>query len=311
MSFRLFIYYCAMCGGWAAVGGWLLGAALAPAAPPGSDGIKGMFLGLTIALALSLVDTLWNLSLHQFGEVSMRVGVAVLVGCVGGVLGGFLGSVLYNQTKLSLFYVFGWTLTGALIGTSIAVFELLSGIVRQQDVGGAQRKLLKALIGGLLGGLLGGVLSLLLRALGGAIFSARNQDDLASPTAWGFVALGACIGLLIGLAQVLLKEAWIRVESGRRAGRELILTRECTTIGRAEACEIGLFGDNAIERQHAYILQVGNRYYVEDAGTPAGTYLNDQRIHGRMLLQTGDLIRVGSTVLCFRERQKRAQAALV
>ena len=30
MSFRLFIYYCAICGGWAALVGWALGRILAP-----------------------------------------------------------------------------------------------------------------------------------------------------------------------------------------------------------------------------------------------------------------------------------------
>ena len=30
MSFRLFIYYCALCGGWAAFFGWMLGHSLAP-----------------------------------------------------------------------------------------------------------------------------------------------------------------------------------------------------------------------------------------------------------------------------------------
>ena len=59
----------------------------------------------------------------------------------------------------------------------------------------------------------------------------------------GFVALGMCIGLLIGLAQVILKEAWVRVEAGFRAGREMILSKPEVTIGRAESCDIGLFGD--------------------------------------------------------------------
>jgi pSer/pThr/pTyr-binding forkhead associated (FHA) protein len=124
----------------------------------------------------------------------------------------------------------------------------------------------------------------------------------------GFVALGMCIGLLIGLAQIILKEAWIKVESGRRAGKEMILSKEKTTIGRAESCDIGLFGDNAIERLHAYILLSGNRYFLEDAKTPAGTYLNDEPVAGRMPLRSGDRIRVGNSVLCFRERQKRAAA---
>src|SRR5262245_41537988 len=96
MSFRLFIYYCALCGAWAAFVGWGLGRLVAPDNPLGSDGIKGMFLGMFVALGLSLVDALWNLSLRQFGQVFQRVGVAVLIGCVGGMLGGLLGHLLFN-----------------------------------------------------------------------------------------------------------------------------------------------------------------------------------------------------------------------
>src|SRR5262245_50057351 len=205
MSFRLFIYYCALCGGWSAFFGWALGRVLAP-----SDelrvreaGVKGMFLGLLVALGLSLVDALWNLSLRQAGQVLLRVGVAVLVGCVGGLLGGILGQILYNVTDENrIFLVVGWTLTGLIIGTSIGVFEILACVVKQQDIGGARKKLLNGLIGGTAGGVLGGILYLLLNGVWTGIFSNKDPNSLWSPSAMGFVALGMCIGLLIGLAQV-------------------------------------------------------------------------------------------------------------
>ena len=74
-----------------------------------------------------------------------------------------------------------------------------------------------------------------------------------TPSAAGFVALGLCIGLLIGAAQVILKEAWVKVEEGFRPGRELIVSKGEIVIGRAESCDVGLFGDNAVERTHARI----------------------------------------------------------
>ena len=129
--------------------------------------------------------------------------------------------------------------------------------------------------------------------------------DLWSPSAWGFVALGACIGLLIGLAQVILKEAWLKVEAGFRKGREVILSKPEITIGRAESCDIGLFGDPQIEKLHARIRQEGNRYVLIDEG--AGTYVNEELIHGSRLLHSGDAIRLGKCVLRFGERQKQAQ----
>jgi len=312
MSFRLFIYYCLLCGGWAAFLGWgigrLVSRILSPSGEVGSAGIKGAFLGLAVALGLGLVDALWNLSMRQLGQVLARVSTAVLVGFVGGLLGGMLGQILFSATGgLGLFLVFGWTITGLLIGTSIGAFEVLSSMVRQTDRSGSRKKLVNGLIGGTAGGLLGGILALMLRTAAAKIFSDKDPEQLWSPTATGFVALGMCIGLLIGLAQVILREAWVKIESGRRAGKEMILSKEKTTIGRAEACDIGLFGDNAIERLHAQILLSGNRYYVEDAKTPTGTYVNDQLVAGRVPLRSGDRIRMGNSVLCFRERQKRGR----
>jgi len=304
MSFRLFIYYCALCGGWAALLGWMVGAVTAPDKPLGRAGIMGLFLGLMLALGLSLVDAMWNLGLRQPGKVIGRVSVAILVGAVAGLVGGIVGQALLEATQLQLFFVLGWTLTGLLIGASIGVFEILSSLVRQRDVSGARKKLLKCLIGGTAGGILGGILAMLLKMGWESALSDRSADAL-SPTAMGFVALGMCIGLLVGLAQVILKEAWIRVEAGFRSGREMILAKERTTIGRAESCDIGLFGDNTIEKLHASILQAGNRYYVEDASTPVGTFVNDQPVRGRMQLNSGDLIRVGKSLLRFNERRKR------
>jgi hypothetical protein len=307
MSFRLFIYYCALCGGWAAFFGWILGALVHPSSEPYKATIKGMFLGIATALGLSLVDALWNLSAKQPVQILLRVGVAVLVGWLGGMFGGFLGQVLFGATGSPIFFVLGWTLTGLLVGTSIGVFDILSGVIRQQDMQGAQRKLLKGLIGGTAGGLLGGILALLFRLVWGRILKVggEDMDSFWSPSAWGFVALGMCIGLLVGLAQVILKEAWVKVEKGRRAGREMILTKERTTIGRAEACDLGLFGDNQIERLHASIHVTGGRYYLVDEGTPTGTYVNERKVVGRVPLNSGDMIRLGNSVVCFRERQKR------
>jgi hypothetical protein len=308
MSFRLFIYYCALCGGWSALVGWLFGRLFTMGNPVPRDGLRGMCLGILVALGLSLVDCLWNLSLRQLGQIILRVLVAVVVGCVGGLIGGILGSFLYNKVaRLGVMVIVGWTITGFLVGASIGVFELLSSLVRQQDMSGSRRKLVNGILGGTVGGILGGILYVLLNTVWAGLFKGKDPTQLLSPSSMGFVALGMCIGLLIGLAQVIFKEAWIKIESGFRAGREKILSKGEITIGRAESCDIGLFGDNMIERLHARILKKGNDYYVVDAGTPHGTFLNGRQVTRAELLQTGDAIKVGNCVLRFGERQKRRQ----
>jgi hypothetical protein len=306
MSFRLFIYYCALCGGGGAFAGWALGRAAIDEASPLAQGVKGMFLGLTVALALGLVDGLWVFSFRRLAVIVGRVVTAVLVGAMGGLLGGLIGEALYGVREWGVFLVLGWTLTGLLIGVSLGVFDLLDCVLRGREPGTALRKILKGALGGTVGGLLGGILSLLLRS-GWVKLLNFSPDDTRpwSPSAWGFVALGACIGLFIGLAQVILKEAWLKVEAGFRKGREVILAKPEITIGRAEGCDIGLFGDPTIEKLHARIQVKGNRYVLTDAGSTAGTFVNDEPIDGACTLHSGDVIRLGKCVLRFGERQKQ------
>jgi hypothetical protein len=195
-------------------------------------------------------------------------------------------------------------LTGLLIGASVGAYDMFTRLTRGQNPAGAMAKIINGVLGGSIGGLLGGILYLLLGLVLSGLFG-RPPDDIYSSSAWGFVALGTCIGLFIGLAQVILKEAWVRVEAGFRPGRELILSKEETTIGRAEACDIGLFGDTGIEKVHARILLRGKHYLLDDVGTPGGTYVNDQKVVEPTPLHSGDAIRVGKSILRFGERQTR------
>jgi MFS family permease len=301
MSFKLFIYYCALCGAWAAFLGWGLGWAVkGNEASLGADAVKGLFLGLMVALALGVVDAVWNLTGHRYSQVVLRGLFLGALGAVAGLAGASFGNVLVHVT--SLFVILGWTLVGLTIGASVGLYDLLAGMVAGAESGGG-RKVLNGLIGGTLGGALGGFLFVFLGHWVARLFNASEPPRISS--ALGFVALGACIGLFVGLAQVILKEAWIKVESGRRAGREMILSKDETTIGRAEACDLGLFGDSAVEKMHARILMKNHRYLLADAGTPGGTYLNDRRIDGPTPLTSGDAIRVGGCVLRFGERQKK------
>src|SRR5262245_50723159 len=308
MSFRLFVYYCAIFGGWAAFVGWLLGALFAPRNDEyliGQMGIIAMFLGVAIAVGLGLIDALWVLPWQRVGEILLRVVVAVIIGGVGGLAGGIAGQFLYGLTGHIALLTVAWLIVGILCGASVGSYEMLASIVSQRDQRGARAKFFKCLLGGMAGGVIGSLFFLLFRQSLIGVFSGKQEGVLASPRAIGFVALGACIGLLVGLAQVILKEAWVRVEEGFRAGREMILHKEKTSVGRAEGTDIALYGDAGVEKVHAMIVQDDGRFFVEDGGTPGGTYINEQRVNGRTPLQSGDTIRMGKSVLRFYEKQKR------
>ena len=323
MSFRLFVYYCAIAGGWAALVGWALATAVITAANLSSvespwlvNLLLGSGVGTMVGLGVGLVDGLWSSTGRYLSQVmtavSLRALAAAAVGLLAGLIGASIGLVLVsvlsrlteNSIVEGLGMVVGWTLLGLLIGLSAGAYEILQRMTAGKEMAGAYKKLVNGLIGGGLGGLAGGLLFLLERAALSAVLK-REAGDLLSANAWGFVALGVCIGLLIGLAQVILKEAWLKVESGFRPGRELLLDKDELTIGRGEGCDLGLFGDPSVEKLHARIIHKKDRYLVADAKTPAGTFVNEERITAPHLLRSGDAIRIGTSVLRFGERQKR------
>ncbi|HKI36319.1 MAG TPA: FHA domain-containing protein [Gemmataceae bacterium] len=306
MSFRLFIYYCAAWGACAAFGGWVLGRLLAGEPGLGSASVKGLVLGVLVALGLGLVDALAAASQRDVAALGVRLTVAVLIGAVGGLAGGFIGQLFFGLSdgKWPSLLVFGWTLTGVLIGMAPSAFDLLSAVLRNEERHGAKHKLRNGLIGGTVGGLVGGLVLLFLRGAWGSVFRGSSVDELWSPSYTGFVALGACIGLSVGLAQVILKEAWVRVDAGFRPGRELILTKPEITLGRAESCDVGLFGGQGVEKVHARITRQGHCYLLSDANTPGGTLLNGTRIAEPAPLRDGDRIQMGNSVLTFGERRK-------
>jgi hypothetical protein len=302
MSFRLFVYWCSLCGGWAAAVGWALGQVIAHGDSLGSTGIKGMFLGMLIALALGLVDALWVYSLRQVGRVLPRVLICVTVGAVGGLIGGVVGQLLFDWESSPICLILGWVLTGLMVGVSIGCYDFLRCWIREEELPWAMKKVVRGMLGGAVGGLAGGVLDWKLGDAWAALLPGKS--DLWSPSLTGFIALGLCIGLMIGIAQVVLKEAWLKVEAGFRAGRELLLDKPVLIIGRAEACDLGLFGDAMIDKRHARIFQQDGRYLIADAGSANGTFVNDQRIQEPTLLRSGDLIRVGNAYLRFSERKR-------
>jgi MFS family permease len=304
MSFRLFIYYCTAWGACAAFVGWVVGRLLAGEPGLGSASVKGVVLGILVAVGLGLVDALAVASQRDFTAMAVRLTLALLFGAAGGLVGGFLGQLFYGWLQWEFWRVLGWVLTGVLVGAAPSAFDFLAAVLRNEERHGARRKLRNGLIGGTVGGLVGGLSLLLLRGAWGGIFTGSSVDELWSPSATGFAALGASIGLAVGLTQVILKEAWVRVDAGFRPGRELILTKPEITMGRAESCDIGLFGGQGVEKVHARIMRQGNRYLLSDAATPGGTLLNGVRVIEPTALHDGDRIQMGNCVLTFGERRK-------
>lgn len=68
------------------------------------------------------------------------------------------------------------------------------------------------------------------------------------------------------------------------------------SIGRAAGCEITL-DDTFISQVHARVSMGQSGVVVEDLGSTNGTYLNRKKVTAPVVVQSGDVIQVGSTVL--------------
>src|SRR2546430_265058 len=97
MSFRVFIYHCTLIGAASALVGWMIGRGFVRGEEMLVQGLKGLWLGLCLALGLSLVDALWNAGrpLGIIGRAVTAVVAGSLAGLVGALLSEFLYRVLY------------------------------------------------------------------------------------------------------------------------------------------------------------------------------------------------------------------------
>jgi two-component system nitrogen regulation sensor histidine kinase GlnL len=99
------------------------------------------------------------------------------------------------------------------------------------------------------------------------------------------------------------------IVSGRFRGQRIPLNQEALRIGRDRTCELVL-GDEAASRTHSEIVRRGGDFVLRDLQSTNGTYLNDTRIT-EALLQNGDRIAVGDTVLLLQLTRKQEKPQIV
>ena len=89
------------------------------------------------------------------------------------------------------------------------------------------------------------------------------------------------------------------VTDGGLAGTRITLGEQPIMIGRANDSTLVLTDDYASTR-HARLVTRDGDWYVEDLGSTNGTYLDQQRVQGPLLVGSGQPIRIGQTVLELR-----------
>ncbi|MFO0901514.1 MAG: FHA domain-containing protein [Pirellulales bacterium] len=289
MSLARLVYYSGLFSGWAAFLGWLLAEILVLRGQGTRGGVLGLALvggvvGAGIGAGLNLAAGLSN---SDWKRLLLRIAIGLLGGGAGGLIGILVGNLAYSLVGLRFV---GFMLLGVAVG-------VVDGLAER-----SLSKIRNGVLGGLVGGLIGGLAFTPLSAI-------LNSDSGIASRATAFVILGLCVGALIGLAQVVLKEAWLTVLDGYRPGRQLILSRPVTVLGRGDHLPLPFIGPlNAdLGSEHCRIVrQTDGRFWLEPIDTKTGVAVNHQKLAAACALADGDVIKLGRNYVRFNERRRSA-----
>ncbi|MBX3013608.1 MAG: FHA domain-containing protein [Caldilineaceae bacterium] len=284
MSLRWKMIYSCLTGAWGGYLAWLL---LDPLLGVQARNVyldalcNGAVIGIAIGAFMSGFEGVME---RNIAVLVRRLVSGLGAGLGGGVLGLLIGEFLFQQfSQTTIMRVIGW----ALLGLAIGVGE------------GVRTRSWRRMGLGAVGGLAGGVLGSLAFLWMGSIFALP-----AFSRALGFTLLGAFIGLFVGLmpvvaSQVLGALGTLKViSSGRHEGKEILLDKPVISIGRADGCDLGLYGIVDMQPHHAEVKRepVG---YVLHRVNHASLWVNGQPVQ-QQILQSGDRIKIGGAELLFR-----------
>jgi serine phosphatase RsbU (regulator of sigma subunit)/pSer/pThr/pTyr-binding forkhead associated (FHA) protein len=94
--------------------------------------------------------------------------------------------------------------------------------------------------------------------------------------------------------------ASLHILKGANQGQRLQLQGDRVVLGRNPDCDVVISG-TAVSREHAQILNIQGKYYVEDKQSRNGTFVNNQQINGRTLLKDSDRIKICDFLATFQD----------
>ncbi|MBI3831067.1 MAG: FHA domain-containing protein [Planctomycetes bacterium] len=162
----------------------------------------------------------------------------------------------------------------------------------------SRKLVLNGLVGGMLGGLIGGLFFDLISR-----FVVPNATTGGLSRGVGITAVGLFVGIFIGFFENISKEAWFQMLKGPLAGKHFILFKNVMRIGSSPKSDVYLFKDPDIAPLHATVTKSGTRFVLKDENSEMGIYVNGRKID-KYILQAGDTVTVGETVLRYHEKQR-------
>lgn len=97
-------------------------------------------------------------------------------------------------------------------------------------------------------------------------------------------------------------DPFLFVRDGTGNLRTVPMGAERLLLGRSPSSDIEVSWDPGVSAVHASLERRGSRWVIEDDGLSRnGTFVAGERLRGQRTLRDGDVIRVGDTVLGFRD----------
>jgi pSer/pThr/pTyr-binding forkhead associated (FHA) protein len=92
-------------------------------------------------------------------------------------------------------------------------------------------------------------------------------------------------------------QALLVIQRGPNAGSKFLIDKDVTTAGRHPESDIFL-DDVTVSRRHAEFRRDDGKFFIRDAGSLNGTYVNRQRVEEAQLA-SGDELQIGKFKLTF------------
>lgn len=233
--------------------------------------------------------------------------IGLLVGFIGGFISGILANLVYGPLNRLAMAEMGNTLGsittfGFLVQMSgRGLAWCLAGMAMGLGQGIAMRSkrlLLYGFLGGIIGGLLGGLL------FDPIDFLLLGVDKPSSH--WsrliGLAIIGASVGALIGIVELLARDAWLQMTKGPLAGKEFLIFKDVMNVGASPRSDIYLFNDPQVADLHATIRTSGDVCEIQNIEQDNPVLLNHYPIT-RSRLRKGDQITIGQTEFIFQTRK--------
>ncbi len=264
---------------------------------PAVAGLIGLFIGATDGIVCRLPR-----------RALLCGAVGLVVGLIGGFISGMAADVIYApfttlaqkfsdaQSGLGaagfILQVMGRALAWCVAGCAMGLGQ---GIALR-----SKRLLLYGFLGGLVGGLLGGLLFDPIYF----IFIGPDKPSALWSRLIGFAVIGLCVGGMIGVVELLARDAWLRMTQGPLTGKEFLIFKDVMNIGSSPRSDIYLFNDPLVAEHHAVLRAIGDECEIEARQSNQTLLLNSRSV-ARARLRHGDNVTIGRTSFVFQQRKSQ------